>query len=74
MLSSRFLSVPMLLYTGRPMMNCSPFFVESRGKLNRAVAEEVSVRGKKYSYLAGFFFVNESILARKLCDTSLCYF
>lgn len=37
-------------------MNCSPFFVESRGKLNRAVAEEVSVRGKKYSYLAGFFF------------------
>lgn len=55
-------------------MNCSPFFVESRGKLNRAVAEEVSVRGKKYSYLAGFFFVNESILARKLCDTSLCYF
>lgn len=49
-------------------------FVESRGKLNRAVAEEVLVR-RENSYLDFFkIIINESILATKLCDTPLCGF
>lgn len=52
-------------------MHCSPFLLRT-GKLNKAVAEEAFVRAKNFFF--DWIFVNEGILARKLCVTFVWYF